>query len=176
MINKNKIIKEIGAIMLSIAMLTTGSINAFAETSDEVTLSISVPGAGYVTSSNGLNVRSGASTSSCVLTALPYGTKIMIVERCSNGWDIVQYDTNGNYGYVSASYIREYDLDYYCTVSAGGSLLNLRSGMGTSYSTIVSIPSGRSFPELVDTGTWDYVLYGNRDGYVNAGYITKTHY
>lgn len=173
---KKKFIKIISALALSITMLISGSLNALAATSDEVTLSISKPGAGYVTSSNGLNVRSGASTASTILTTLSYEAKIMIVERCSNGWDIVQYDTNGNYGYVSANYIREYDLDYYCTVSAGGSSLNLRSGMGTTYSSIASIPSGRSFPELINTGTWDYVLYGNRDGYVKASYITRTHY
>lgn len=176
MMTKSKFFKKISAVVLSIAMLTSGSISALAATSDEVTLSISKPGAGYVTSSNGLNVRGGASVTSNIVATLPYEAKIMIVERCGNGWDIVQYDTNGNYGYVSASYIREYDLDYYCTVSAGGSSLNLRSGMGTTFGSLASIPSGRSFPELLNTGTWDYVLYGNQDGYVKASYITRTHY
>lgn len=123
-----------------------------------------------------MHVHEGASSYSNKITALAYGTMVMIVERCGNGWLLIQYDEKGNYGYVSAAYVTEYDLDYYCTVSAGGNSLNLRTGRGTGYGVITSIPAGRGFPELTYSSSWDYVLYGNKDGYVSTSYIKRTHY
>ena len=99
----------------------------------------------------------------------------MIVERCSNGFYKVQYDANGHYGYVSSKYVREYDLDYYCTANTSGTL-NMRSGRGTSYGIVASIPSQKNFPVLLVIGSWDYALYGNTDGYVSTQYTIKHHY
>lgn len=147
-----------------------------AKTSDQVTLSIKKPGAGYVSTKNDpLSVRKLPSTSATIITTLPRDSKIMIVERCGNGFYKVQYDKNGHYGYVSSKYITEYDLDWYCTAKTTTSL-NMRSGMGTSYGIVASIPSQTNFPVLIDISDWDYTLYGNVDGYVSTKYTEKHHY
>lgn len=153
--NMNKLL----AGTLGLLLFVSSSNVVQAATSDQVTLSIAKPGAGYVnTDSSSLNVRESPSTSANIITSLPSGSKIMIVERCSNGFYKVQYDANGHYGYASSQYIREYDLDYYCTANTSSSL-NMRSGMGTSYGIVASIPSQKNFPILLEISTWDYALY-----------------
>lgn len=177
---KSKLIKtsmnKLLAGTLGLLLFVSSSSVAQAATSDQVTLSIAKPGAGYVnTESGSLYVRESPSTSANVITSLPKESKIMIVERCSNGFYKVQYDANGHYGYVSGQYIREYDLDCYCTANTSTSL-NMRSGMGTGYGVVASIPSQKNFPILLEIGNWDYALYGNTDGYVSTQYILKHSY
>ncbi|MBE5858496.1 MAG: hypothetical protein E7296_13155 [Lachnospiraceae bacterium] len=174
--NLKSVIKLLMGVTLSIAVVfSTGNV-AKAYTSDQVSLSESRPGLGSVTASNGLNVRSSASTSGAKLTALAYGTNVMIVERCSNGWYKVQYDGSGNYGYVSGSYLWEYDMDYYCVANTGRNNLNVRAGQGTNYSIVASIPSGKGVPELVYTGNWDDIIYGTQMGYICLDYARRSHY
>lgn len=164
-------LKKFLAGTLGVLVFLSSNGIAEAATSDEVTLSVARPGAGYVnTESDPLRVRESPS----VLTSLPSGSKIMIVERC-NGFYKVQYDTNGNYGYVSSQYVIEYNLDYYCTANTS-STLNMRSGMGTSYEAVAKIPSEKNFPVLLVISDWDYALYGNTDGYVSTQYTIKHHY
>lgn len=57
---------------------------------------------GVVTAVEGLNVRSGPSTSYSILGTLKYKESMEIVET-ANGWHKIKY--NGGYGYVSASYV-----------------------------------------------------------------------
>lgn len=169
-------VKKWVAGVLGIMMFFYSGYIVQAATSDEVTLSISRPGAGYVTTiSDPLRVRESPSTSANVLATLPSGSMITIVARYSEFYK-VQYDAYGHYGYVSNQYVREYDLDYYCVVNTENSSLNMRAGAGTSNAIVASIPSGKVLPELIVTNDWDYVLYGNVDGYVSAQYLIRTHY
>ena len=166
-------LKKLLAGVLGLFVFISSSCLVEAATSDQVTLSIAKPGAGYVnTESDPLRVRESPSTSATLITSLPRGSKIMIVERCSNGFYKVQYDASGHYGYVLSQYVREYDLDYYCTANTT-TTLNMRSGMGTSYGIVASIPSQTNFPILLEISDWDYALYGNTDGYVSTQYILK---
>lgn len=173
---KKFVLRGLIATMLSVAVLASTSIIAHAAYSDQVTLSYNKPGAGSVTATNGLNVRDAANTNGGLVGYLPYGTNIMIIERLNNGWDKVQYDIYGNMGYVDRSYIFEYSLSYYRTVSTGGDPLYLREGDGTNYGIISSIPNSRAVPELINVGDWSRVIWGNRDGYINNGYTTFAHY
>lgn len=167
--------KRFLAGVFGVLLFISSNSIANAATSDEVTLSIAKPGAGYVnTESTSLIIREYPSTSANVLGSLPKDSMVMIVERGSDFYK-VQYDAAGHYGYVSRRYIREYDLDYYCTANTTGTL-NLRAGTGTSYAILASIPSQRNFPILLQISDWDYALYGNVDGYVSTQYIVKHHY
>lgn len=173
------LMKKLMAAIVSIGILLNIPIYSFAATSDQVPLSISKPGAGSVTASLGVNVRSTPSTVSNenILTALPYGTNVMIVGRYSSNWYIIQYNTSGSYGYVSRAYVQEYDLDHYCVANAtGGTALNLRSS-NNMYSNILAVmPNGTAFPEFTYGSVWDYVLYGITEGYVYTSYISRKEY
>lgn len=144
-------------------------------TSDQVQLSVDKPGAGYVnTQSASLRIRQAPSTTAEIIGSLPKDSKIMIVERGDKFYKI-QYDTKGHYGYVAKQYIREYDLEYYGTVTTT-STLNIRSGSDTSYDVVAYMPSQAKFPILEFFVGWVYSLYGNADGYVSSKYITWKHY
>lgn len=169
-------LKKFLAGTLGVLVLLSSSSIVEAATSDQVPLSEKKPGAGYVnTASSDLRVREAPSTSSKVVASLPKDTIVMIVERCGD-FDKVQYDKYGHYGYVASQYIREYDLEYYCVTHTSSGTVNLRSGRGTSYEVLASIPSGIGLPIMTDVPNWPYVLYGIQFGYVSADYVTKWHY
>ena len=167
--------KKIFAIALTVFTFCYFSISANAETSDQVTLSTTRPGAIMTTAA--LNVRTGASTQYGILTTLPSGSMVMAVERCTNGWFKVQYDTSGHYGYVSGTYVDEIDLDYYCVVNSGSDPLRLREQPNLNSTVIKKVSTGKVLPELLYLNSdWDYVLYGNRDGYMSSPYLLRYHY
>ena len=57
---------------------------------------------GYVKATS-LNVRSTSSTSGSILGKLASGAKVAIVQKESNGWYKIKYESS--YGYVSGDYI-----------------------------------------------------------------------
>ena len=50
-----------------------------------------------------LNVRSGSSTTATKIGYLTKGTKVKIVQICSNGWYKIEY--KDGYGYISNKYV-----------------------------------------------------------------------
>lgn len=171
-----EIIKKFIATVMGAVVLLTSNLAVSALTSDQVELSVTKPGAGYVaTTSSSLRVRAEANTSSTVLATLPSGSMIMIVERCGDFYK-VQYDIYGHYGYVADQYIREYDLEYYCVVTTSGSTLNVRENASESATRVATIPNGRGVPVLNRGTAWDYILYGNKQGYVKTQYTDRREY
>ncbi|WP_338236944.1 SH3 domain-containing protein [Persicobacter diffluens] len=59
----------------------------------------------YVQSGNGLNLRTAPSTSSEVITSIPYSEKVHVISRTNDEWVEVKY--KGNTGYISSKYIDE---------------------------------------------------------------------
>lgn len=62
---------------------------------------------GVVIAPSGLNVRTGASVNNRVLTAIPYGYEVDIIDVCNDEWLHVNYD--GIDGYVYSRWIRRCD-------------------------------------------------------------------
>jgi uncharacterized protein YraI len=58
-----------------------------------------------VKSSTGANLRQGPATGKEVITTMPAGAKVKVVEKASDGWYKVEYD--GKSGYVSSALIEE---------------------------------------------------------------------
>ena len=168
-------LKKFLAGTLGLLLFLSSSSVVKAATSDQVPLSVDKPGAGYVnTQSGSLRIRKGPSETAEIIGSLPKDSKIMIVER-GDKFDKIQYDTSGNYGYVASSYIKEYDLEYYGTVNTTGTL-NIRSGSDISYDVVAYMPSRTKFPILEIFVGWDYIVYGNVEGYVSSQYIIRRHY
>lgn len=63
----------------------------------------------------------------------------------------------------------QYYLD--CWVSANGGL-NLRYGPGKNFNVIVLIPDGSYVTAYADQGSWAFVEYNGRQGWVNSAYLT----
>lgn len=69
----------------------------------------------------------------------------------------------------SASYVSSSGTKY---VKNGIGCLNLRSGAGTGYRILTSIPEGAKISVLGTSGGWVRTSYGGQTGYVSADYLT----
>ncbi len=129
--------------------------------------------AGVVTLSSGyLNVRKSASTSSAVVATLQKGSHITLISK-SGSWWYVEY-AKGRYGYCHSSYITGVD-SATATVATKSDPLNVRSGAGTTYGRIGSVPKGETVILLSSTGDWHRILYdGTKTGYVSGKYLSQT--
>ena len=100
-----------------------------------------------VTTAN-LNLRVEASTSSKIITTIPKGQTIEIVEKLNSGWYKVNY--NGKTGYVSSSYVSingstENKPSIVTEKGVTTANLNLRVKASTSSKIITTIPKGKNY-------------------------------
>ena len=135
-----------------------------------------------------LNVRSGAGTSYKVIGSLKNGATVTIVET-KNGWYKIKYGSS--YGYVSSSYIKINSTSSNGSPNNSGStarppsnsgniqktgkvtasILNVRSGAGTSYEVIGSLKNGSTVTIVETKNGWHKIKYGNSYGYVSGNYV-----
>ena len=137
---------------------------------------------GTIKVNGGLNVRSGAGTSYSVIGSLSNGAKVEIVET-SGSWYKIKYGSG--YGYVSKDYVTvssnsnsgsnngnsSSTTTQSGTVKANGGL-NVRSGAGTSYSSIGLLSNGAQVEIVETSGSWYKIKYGSGYGYVSKDYVT----
>ena len=178
---KNKRVKRLvkGLALFSVGALLFFSVGADAKalSSDQVSLSEAVPGAGLVNTVNSnLYVRSGPGTQYSVLTSLPSHTNVMVVGRPEdqvNGFYRVLYDEGNSYGYVSAQYFLEQPVPFYFTANPDpGHTLNFREDgdLGSNVTILANIPYGRAFPGYLshlylNNEYWNWGLYARWEGY-----------
>ena len=160
-----KKLQQSAAVVLLLAALLAGSVVLTRAEAVGVTSA-----AGIVTTSTNLNVRNAAGLNSAIISKLPPGAYVTLIYK-TGGWWYVEYDA-GRYGYVSAGYIRYvYGTDAR-RVSTGYGSLNVRSGPGTSYSIINSLPNRQTVLVLSETNGWYNVLAnGTLVGYVHSAYL-----
>lgn len=159
--------------ILMAAAIFFSSTNLFtvsAATSTPENVSVSRPGYGIVTVSSGsLNVRVLPSTDSTIIEYLYDGDYIMIVGKSGDFYQ-VQYDINGNYGYVYKDFVTFVSKSYYLIADTESTNLNMRSSNNTSSKVIAKIPSQKNFAYYTNYGTWYQGVYGNVKGFVSAQY------
>ena len=162
------IMKKLIALILSAVTLTALLAAPFSASAANASSS-----AGLVDVSGGsLNVRRSASTSSEVISSLYKGSYLTLMWKTGSWW-YVEYD-DGRYGYCHSDYIDSVSSTAKVVRTASGNL-NVRSGAGTSYSRIGSLPSGEVVLVLWQTGDWSRILYnGTKLGYVKSSYLTST--
>ena len=116
-----------------------------------------------------LKVRDGAGTTYTQIDYLAKGTKLEIVEKCSNGWYKIK--NNGSYGYVSGKYVKLDSTEVIATgITTGG--LNVREGASTDYSKIGYLAKGTKV-EIVQKllNGWYKIKYNGSYGYISGKYV-----
>lgn len=119
-----------------------------------------------------LNMRTGPGTSYAVILVIPKGAEVTVTDTSST-WYKVSY--GGKSGYASSSYLT-------ATAPSSSELpvryttedLNLRTGPGTSYSIILTMPKGSKVSVLDTKYAWPKVRYGAREGYASPSYLSTT--
>ena len=162
-----------------------------AEAADPVGSAIETGCTVRVTATNGLNLRSSASTSSSVVTVLSTGALLTVTSVESNGWLGVRTGS-GRTGYVSGEFVEYvsgptdtpdpepepdpdpdgFEVGQTVRVTAEPSL-RLRSGPGTSYEAITSLATGvRLTITSVESNGWLGVETASGvEGYVHPDYV-----
>jgi uncharacterized protein YraI len=133
---------------------------------------------------NGLNLRSGASTSSGVLAVMPNGAGVTLTGRRQNGFVSVTYDGQSGWAYESYLSIGSTPAPSPSpspspnTPSPGSGLaetttaLNLRSGASTSNSVLTVMPAGAQvqLTGLAQSGFYQ-VVYNGTTGWASADFL-----
>lgn len=162
-----------------------------AEAADPVGSAIETGCTVRVTATNGLNLRSSASTTSSVVTVLPTGAELTVTSVESNGWLGVRTGS-GRTGYVSGEYVEYvsgptdtpdpepepdpdpdgFEVGQTVRVTAEPSL-RLRSGPGTNYEAITSLATGvRLTITSIESNGWLGVETASGvEGYVHPDYV-----
>jgi murein DD-endopeptidase MepM/ murein hydrolase activator NlpD len=163
-----KRIRKVAAFLLIAAVLMTMSTMS---TMTKASAAGAASSAGIVSSSvGGLNVRSTASTTGTILRQLVPGSYITLLSRSGNWWK-VEYAPS-SYGYASADYISAVPGAYTVAVSNAVSMLNVRSGPGTSSAIIGTITGGQTVIVLSENAGWERILAnGSLVGYASAQYL-----
>ncbi|WDF04465.1 SH3 domain-containing protein [Shouchella hunanensis] len=131
------------------------------------------PSLGSATTTARLNLRSGAGTSHRVLTTLPVGQKLELLQKQGNWY---QVKAGNQTGWVSADFIKTDGNNVGDNKPSLGSAtttarLNLRSGAGTSHRVLTTLPVGQKLELLQKQGNWYQVKAGNQTGWVSADFI-----
>lgn len=138
-----------------------------------------------VTAQDGLRLRAASSTASSVLTLLPSGSSLEVLEAVDDSWYRVR--AGQREGYVSSQYVRltggetvpdevtppaqEAPAPAEPTKTYGfvnASTLNVRKGPGTDQAKVTSLSAGAQVEILEVLDGW----YRIEQGYVSADYVT----
>lgn len=131
-----------------------------------------------------LNLRSGPGTGFDKLADIP-GDAVLTLTGLDNGWYLTSY--NGVSGYVSSDYVTLAGTSaslpsmasaepavQYGILNTDGSSLNLRSGPGTEFDKVASIPGSAVLTITGASGGWYLTSYAGVSGYVSGEFITLT--
>ncbi len=132
---------------------------------------------------SGLNVRSGAGMSFASKGNLSKGQAVTVVDT-SSYWYKIKF--GGGYGYVGSKYLSS-------SKPSGGSAetpvapssrtktmysavsgLNVRSGRGSSYSTIGHLSYGQAVTVVNTSSYWYQIKYGSKYGFVGSKYLSSS--
>ena len=123
-------------------------------------------------SSGKLNVRSAASSSAPLLTALKKNEYVTLIQKSGSWWKVEYGD--GQYGYCHGDYITVVSGSP-AKVSTQSGGLNVRSGPGTGYGKTGAVSKGKTVLVLSTSNGWSHILFdGTRTGYVSSQYLSTS--
>ncbi|MES9683400.1 SH3 domain-containing protein [Gottfriedia acidiceleris] len=133
----------------------------------------------YISTGNGVRIRSGAGTSYQILGSVNKNQRLDVIS-VSNGWYKVKF--NGVIGYISASYVGKVTEstnsnnnqvfssgNYISTING----LRVRSGAGTSYQILGSVNKNQKLDVISLSNGWYKVKFNGVIGYIGASYVGK---
>ena len=131
-------------------------------------------GHGTVVNTNALNLRSAPGTGSTVLTTIPKGTLLPLLE-IGDEWSRTQYGLRE--GYVSNDYLQINGASIDEPAGNGATLTAqtpLRLTASTSGYVIATLAAGTEVARLTSDGTWAMVRHNKQTGYVLASLLVST--
>lgn len=147
--------------------------------------SASTPSTGsvaYVYASNGgnVNLRTGAGTNYGVIGSYSVGTPVTVLSA-GKTWSYIRVGTRT--GYMMTKYLTTTPPSTATPPSTSGSYIayvtstngygvRMRTGAGTSYRVLATLPVGTQVTVLQHNALWDYIRYGAMEGYMQNSFLT----
>lgn len=126
-------------------------------------------------SGDSVRLRMGPSTDFASIGSLNKGASVKITGETGSWYEV---SANGKYGYMSKDYIKIVTTASTDTVEkmdkigiVTGNGVRMRSGAGTSYSTIGYYNKGIQVKVTGKTGSWYAVSYNGLNGYMSTDYV-----
>ena len=120
-----------------------------------------------ITTAN-LNMRTGPGTGYPVILMIPKGSSVSITGY-SGSWAKVSYA--GKTGYASTNYLTNSKVETYESKITTANLY-MRTGPGTGYPIILTIPKGSTVGVTGYSGSWAKASYAGKNGYCSTNYLT----
>ena len=124
-----------------------------------------------------VNFRSGPSTDTEILQAVPQGGTVNVLANSVNGWTKVSY--NGKTGYISSPYltattpVSTAPAAIWTAMTTGE--VNLRSGTSTSTSILAVVPYNTKVTVMeASVNGWTKVSWNGTTGYISSTYLSNT--
>ncbi len=135
-------------------------------------ISIAIPAAAQpqVVEASLLNVRTGPGTNHSILTQIPRGTVVTVVDESNNWARVILPD--GKAGWVSSQYTKTFLPPSYAIVDVN--LLNVRSGPGTNHGIVTQLSRNTSLAVLQEQNSWLRVLLPEGGQGWLAGWFTQS--
>lgn len=119
-----------------------------------------------------INMRNGPGMSYSIVGVIPNDTLLQVLNQVGSWYEVRYNDASG---YISKNYVRS-------AVSQGTAssnvlitaMINMRSGPGSSYPKVTTVPKGVIVPLLEQDGAWCKILYNTSEGYVSSVYASPT--
>ena len=107
-----------------------------------------------------------------IVGVIPNDTMLQVLNQVGSWYEVRYNDASG---YISKNYVRS-------AVSQGTAssnvlitaMINMRSGPGSSYPKVTTVPKGVIVPLLEQDGAWCKILYNTSEGYVSSVYASPT--
>lgn len=130
----------------------------------------------YYATTNGLNIRTGVGTSYPIYKTINAGTSVEVITNRKDGWSEIKMDAKKLY--VNTSYLsttkpssQSSTKTYYATTNG----LNIRTGVGVSYSIYKTINTGDSVEVITNRKDgWSEIKMDGKKLYVNTSYLSTT--
>ena len=121
-----------------------------------------------------VNLRSGPSLNSPIITQVTSGTSVSILDD-SYEWNYVSVSVYGNtyQGYMHDSLISRSG-ETAVVVTRNGGKVNVRSGPSFSFSSIGSLSSGTTVNVLLKGTDWYWISGGGMTGFMSTSYLSGT--
>lgn len=168
------------AVSVGAVAITAFSANA-AQTTEEVSASVSAGASGYINASD-VNLRSGAGTNYSVVTCMAKNTKFTFVDGklYNSKWYKIKLTSNSKTGYVTKEYVAVSSSSSTTSVTGyvSDDYVNLRSGAGTNYSVVDCLRKNTKIT-FVSTSLYNSAWYKvkvtstSKTGYIKKDYVKK---
>lgn len=133
------------------------------------------PSSATMAATANLNMRTGPGTGYQIIRVIPKGAQVS-TSASENGWFKVTYQ--GSTGWASGAYLVSLQAQVQAPAPSASETyikttanLNMRTGAGTGYSIVTTIPSGTKLESLATSGGWHKVSYNGRTGWVSGSYV-----